>query len=332
MGLKSMLKNKELKEILKPILPTKFTFSTNLGWNIEAFSKHYKLLVPNQLNDKRDAKLVGIAFDYMARFIIANHIENNKKMALENIVCEKAFDVLKNVLEDAIFDRQKRLYEDKTKRIENYILNCFTDDYDNIILDVLTLSRFEQIYRCGTEYIIPIIKDAHIKDLELREDLKKNCEVFKKVFIDSGLVKKNSIVVFNPNFGVWSSKCFGADADIFIDGVLYDFKCVTKNGYRIDDIAQICGYYLLHKLTQMTGNEEEFEHECNSPAPLKNMTIKAIALYKSRFGVIEKYSVGKFDQEELGLVLDQVKEFINKYYYTTIEQKFLMDEFFKANE
>lgn len=34
MGLKSMLKNKELKEILKPILPTKFTFSTNLGWNI----------------------------------------------------------------------------------------------------------------------------------------------------------------------------------------------------------------------------------------------------------------------------------------------------------
>ncbi|NRT72071.1 hypothetical protein [Clostridium beijerinckii] len=170
MGLKSMLKNKELKEILKPILPTKFTFSTNLGWNIEAFSKHYKLLVTNQLTDKSDAKLVGIAFDYMARFIIANHIEINKKRALENMVCEKGFELLNNVLEGYIFDIEKRLYEDKIKRIENYILNCSNDDYDNIILDVLTISRFEQIYRCRTEYIIPIIEDARIKDFELRED------------------------------------------------------------------------------------------------------------------------------------------------------------------
>ena len=314
MGLKSMLKNPEIKNIIKPILPTKFTFTTNLGWNVEAFTKNYTLLATNELTDKGDAKLVGIAFDYMARFIVANHIEHNKKSVLENMVCEKVFDLLKN----DVFDRTKRLYEDKIKRIENYILNCSTDDYDTIILDVLTLARFEQIYRCGIAYIIPIIKDAHIKNLELREDLKKNCEIFKKVFIDSGLVKKGSIVVFNPNFGVWSYKCFGADADIFIDGVLYDFKCVSKNSYRIDDIAQICGYYLLHRLTQMKDNAEGFEDKSNAPAPLRNMTIKAIALYKSRFGAIECYDVNKFDKEKFDEVLEQVRVFINEYYDSNI--------------
>lgn len=314
MGLKSMLKNTEIKNIIKPILPTKYTFTTNLGWNIEAFSKYYELLVPNELTDKSDAKLVGIAFDYMARFIIANHIEYNKKSVLENMVCEKTFDYLKDVLNNDIFDRSKIFYEYKIKRIENYILNCSIDEYDTIILDVLTLARFEQIYRSGIDYIIPIIKDRHIKDLELRDDLKKNCEIFKKVFIDSRLVKKDSIVVFNPNFGVWSYKCFGADADIFIDGVLYDFKCVSKNNYRIDDIAQICGYYLLHMLTQDKDNSEEFEDESNVPAPLKNMTIKSIALYKSRFGAIEYYDVNKFDKEKFNEVLEKVRVFINEYY------------------
>ncbi|WP_238900718.1 hypothetical protein [Clostridium sp. YIM B02500] len=314
MGLKNMLKNPELKSIIKPILPTKFTFTTNLGWDVEAFSKYYKLLVPNELTNKSDARLVGIAFDYMARFIIANYIENDKESVLQDMVCEKAFGVLKNVLKDELFIRQKEIYENKKKNIENYIFNCSVDDYYTIILDVLTLARLEQIYRTGITNIRSIIKDARVKNLELEKDLKKNCEIFKKVFIDFGLVSENSVVVFNPHFGVWSYKCFGADADIFIDGVLYDFKCVSKNNYKIDDIAQICGYYLLHRLTQMKDNTEEIEDEVKVSAPLKNMSIKGIALYKSRFGAIEKFDINKFDKEELDLVLEKVRKFINKYY------------------
>lgn len=332
MGLKTMLQNTDLKKILKPILPTQFTFTTNLDWNIEAFSKNYKLLVTNELTDKGDAKLVGIAFDYMARFIIANHIEHNKKSALQNMVCGKVFDKLKNVLTNDLLDKYKIWYVDIITRIEDYIMNG-SNGYYNIIPDVLTLARFEQIWRVyGIGDITSILKHGNIKNLELGEDLKKNCEIFEKVFIESGLVKKNSTVVFNPNFGVWSYKCFGADADIFIDDVLYDFKCVTKNGYRIDDVAQICGYYLLHRLTQMTDNEDEFEDEGDAPVPLKNMTIKAIALYKSRFGAIEQYNVNKFDKEEFELVLEQVREFINKYYYTNIETQFLMYQFFKDKQ
>ena len=36
-----------------------------------------------------------------------------------------------------------------------------------------------------------------------------------KVFIHGGIVKENSIVVFNPEFGKCSEACGEADADIF---------------------------------------------------------------------------------------------------------------------
>ena len=44
------------------------------------------------------------------------------------------------------------------------------------------------------------------------------------------------------------------------------------------------------------------------------MSIKGIALYKSRSGAIEKLDINKFDKEELDLVLEKVRKFINKYY------------------
>lgn len=87
------------------------------------------------MTNKSDARLVGIAFDYMARFIIANYIENDKESVLQDMACEKAFGVLKNVLKDELFIRQKEIYENKIKNIENYIFNCSVDDYYTIILD-----------------------------------------------------------------------------------------------------------------------------------------------------------------------------------------------------
>lgn len=310
MGLKSMLQNKELKEILKPILPSKYAFTTNLGWEIDAFSKHYTLLVPNELTNKSDARLVGIAFDYMARFIIASHIKNNKKSVLQDMVCEKAFHILKNVLADDELHIYKMLYKEAIIKIEDYIMNI-SNSYYILIPYAFLLARLEQVMR-----VYPMVEASSIlnyentKDMELEEDLKKNCEVFENVFIRSGLVSKDSFVVFNPHFGIWSHKCFGADADIFIDGILYDFKCTTKNGYRSEDVAQICGYYLLHRLSKTTDNEGYEEL-----APLKDIDINAIALYKSRYGTIERYDIAKFDKRKLEEVIEQVRIFIDKYYY-----------------
>lgn len=314
MGLKSMVEKTDLKKILKPIMPSKYTFTSNLGFDISPFSKNYQLLVPNELTNKGDSKLVGIAFDYMARFIIANTIEHNKKLVLKDMVCGKVFDTLADVLNGEELSYYRILYDKAIVEVENYVMNI-NSNYLNILPHVFLFARLEQIQRIPSILLDAksILKHEYLNDVELQKDLKRNCEVFEQAFIKSGIVKKDSVVVFNPHFGIWSIKCFGADADVFIDGVLYDFKCTDVYGYRSRDIAQICGYYVLHRLSQITDNKEY-----EKIAPLKNMDFKAIALYKSRYGAIERYDISKFDKEKLDDVINQAMIFINEYYNNTI--------------
>lgn len=311
MGLKNMLEKPELKKILEPIKPTKYQFTNNLEFFISSFSKKYTLLAPNNLTNKSDGRLVGIAFDYMARFIIAKNIENNKSAVLEDMVCEKALDKLKNIINNKKLNFYKTSYTNGIMTIKDYIINK-SKNYSNVLPFALLFAKLEQIQRLPLTTIDAksILESERTRDLEMEEDLKNNCEVFEKKFIKSKIVKKDSIVVFNPHFGIWSIKCFGADADVFIDGVLYDFKCTSTYGYRSSDVLQICGYYLLHKLSQSSNNKEYDEL-----APLKNMDFKAIALYKSRFGVIERFDVDNFEKEKLEEVIEQTKMFIEKYYY-----------------
>lgn len=324
MGLRRMLENTDLKKIVKPIIPSKYEFTTNLGWNIEAFSKNYQELAPNNLSDKGNARLVGTAFDYMARFIIAKNIEHNKKMVLEDMLCEKAFDILAVSLNEKELEYYQMCYTEAVMMVEDYIVHR-TNSYYNILHHAFLFANLEQIQRASLMVDAQsVLKHNYMSDTELEEDLKKNCEVFEQAFITSGIVKKDSVVVFNPHFGIWSVKCFGADADVFIDGVLYDFKCTPVYGYRSKDVAQICGYYLLHRLSKIE-NDKEYEEL----APIKNMDFKAIALYKSRFGAIERYDVSKFEKEKFEGVMEQAKMFIDKYYDNTMKFSNFMKRYLK---
>jgi hypothetical protein len=86
---------------------------------------------------------------------------------------------------------------------------------------------------------ISLIEDT---DNEIINDLRALCNVFKDKFINSGIFKENEDVVFNPHFGVVVSlHVGGADADIFINGTLYDFKCTKSRGYSWTECAQIVG-------------------------------------------------------------------------------------------
>lgn len=323
MALKNMLEKTELRKILESIVPTKYQYMSNLHFSVRLFSKDYPLLAPNELTNKKDSSIIGIAFDYMARFIIANHIEKDKMKALKNLVCINAFGILKNILSHEQFEFYKMQFFKAGSIIRDYIINK-TDNYNDIIPYVFILAKLEQIQRT-----YPLIEPKSIlqdwnnaRRTELEQDLKKNCEVFEDIFIKSQLVKKDSVVVFNPHFGMWSIKCGGADADIFIDGVLYDFKCTLSYNYKFLDSAQICGYYLLHNLCKSDKDYEDNEEL----VPLRNMDIKAIALYKSRFGVIEKYNIN-FDKEIFENVMETARKYINEYYENSINYEKLNEEF-----
>jgi hypothetical protein len=60
--------DKEFKEILLSIEPLKTHYYTISGNT--PFSNEYSFMVPNVLPNRYDSSLVGIAFDYLARFRI----------------------------------------------------------------------------------------------------------------------------------------------------------------------------------------------------------------------------------------------------------------------
>lgn len=63
-------------------------------------------------------------------------------------------------------------------------------------------------------------------DIEVINDLRILCNVFQNNFINSGVFKEYNDVIFNPKFGIASMCCGGADADLFMDGTLYDFNAL----------------------------------------------------------------------------------------------------------
>ena len=109
-------------------------------------------------------------------------------------------------------------------------------------------------------------------------------EVFQTKFINSGIITPESIVVYNPTFGDASYFCGGADADIYIDGTLYDFKCTKREGYVWKDVSQILGYYLLDCISKDSKDREN---------DLDKYEIRRIAFYKARFGEVEYYDVSR---------------------------------------
>ena len=78
--------------------------------------------------------------------------------------------------------------------------------------------------------------------------------------------------------------CGGADADIYIDGTLYDFKCTKREGYVWKDVSQILGYYLLDCISKDSKDREN---------DLDKYEIRRIAFYKARFGEVEYYDVSR---------------------------------------
>lgn len=138
---------------------------------------------------------------------------------------------------------------------------------------------------------------------EIFDDLVILSDVFQNKVIDSGLVTENSIVVYNPSFGRASKLCGGADADIYIDGTLYDFKCTKKVGYVWNEVAQILGYYLLDNISKKNNDPDN---------KLGKYKIDRIAFYRARFGEIEYYDIreGNYEKaiEQLSGMLEKERD------------------------
>ena len=336
MSLKSKLSgtketDKEFQRIIKRVTPDKKIVKTISG--VKAFSDEYKLEVPNELKNAYQASVSGTAFDYLARFFIGQVVETGRWNSFLNLNALKGllnleFNVnpkeysklvgryisyLSDIMEfvysgavkvDSFIDKvsnqfEFKAYQDFLGRLvrPNY---KYEFDTSNLIAYAVYFAKLEMIYR--SKVIPEDINRLTNLDKEQFNDLAQMCNTFFKNFFDLGLITPNSDVVCNPTFGKVGYLVGGADADIYIDGVLYDFKSTKANAYKWQDFGQIISYYLLNELTDQK----------DAGATLRKKKINRIALYKSRFGEIEYVDITDIPKVELKTAIENMKAYFSE--------------------
>ncbi|WP_053361368.1 hypothetical protein [Bacillus sp. FJAT-27251] len=282
MSLKSKLagktkEDKAFREIVLSVEPNKGDYYTLSGKN--PFSDEYILRVPNELKNIHDSSLIGTAFDYLARFRIAKY--KKYEYVTSNLVAYHGIYKLRNLPHIQEYYHGK--YKPWEKKIKEVVMSRkrLTELYEIAV----HLAKLEQIARAG-------VKPADV-DLDylfnepapadIMNELEMMMVVFEENFMIPKIIKKSSFVSFNPNFGIGSLLVEGADADIYINGTLYDFKTTKSKALQKNDNLQMIGYFLLDELSNYSGSEEYDFGNYNS--------IDRIAFYKARYGEVEYYDV-----------------------------------------
>lgn len=260
---------KEFKKILSFITPKAFEFKT-YSENL-AFSKDYTEFAPYNLRYPIEARLVGVAFDFLARFVLSRY--SNTKIDLDNLYCKQALSIINESKIHDKYYRHIRIIENFHKGNVNNLEFMSSVIFFSHLEYVARSGSFDQkiydsLYRTPADYII--------------EDLRTQGNVFFKVFIQSGIVQPDSHITYSPNFGQDLTIAVGGiDSDISIDNVLYDLKTTKSHGYSKNYSLQIMSYYLFYLLDKLLYDKTD----------LQQHPIERIALYKSRFGEIEYFDI-----------------------------------------
>jgi len=250
------------------------------------FSIEYQTRVPFLLEDRSFPSVVGTAFDYLARFMVATVIKDNKEDVFKDLVAFKGL----NSFEGEIKKEFTKHYEDALEIIKIYI-----HDEDEISLtDVTRICCFlARLEHCSRTSWIPNEEEIHYLRKENRRvvnEVNMMGVVFYEEFIVKKMVKTDSIVIYNPSFGVCSKKLKGADGDIFIDGVLWDFKTTKMIVRKWQDETQMWQYLVYDNTCKLVNDQT---------ASLFKYKIKALAFYKARFGEIEYLKIKDINIKQL---------------------------------
>lgn len=285
---------KEFQAILKEIIPNKKSFKTNSGK--EPFSKtEYETLVPYSLLNNYQSSVVGTAFDYLARVMLARVVKKNREQSYTRLVAELGF----MKLSDHFLQNHPSIESKINKKLKNTInnLKAFTNnkkDINELALDACFLAKLEHVLRSGLPPA-DLFEDSFFDDPadEIIQELVLLCGVFQEKFV-STIVSPTSEIIYNPDFRPASAFVGGADGDVMIDGTLYDFKTAKSIGYKWQEVAQIVGYFLLNDLSLDVNNADDNYFIDES---YQHLDINRIAFYRARYGEIEYIDISYFDKK-----------------------------------
>lgn len=295
-----------VKSLIKNCIPSKELFYSP-GTSI-CFDTKKKSVINYGLDSKSQSSLCGTAFDYLARFLIARVAKNNKNTVLENLVTER----LLNISQSTGITEQE--YKQMLISLNQYINGKNLNE--DILIDIcIILAKMELTFRSGNSILETSNFRFHDhKNSIIKTELKQMLDSFKRTFLP--IINESSQIVYNPHFGIGSRIIGGADADIFIDGILYDFKTSIKNGYNSKDVTQIIGYFILDAIAKRCNDQRN---------QLCRHSIKKVALYKVRY---EEFAF--FDIENLSI--ESIDNTINSICHTYLMYNIshlLLDERFE---
>lgn len=305
------------RKILEEATPDLSQFRTVSGR--PAFDKDAKLVVPTAITDLNTLKRLGNAFDYAYHVEVARIVDKNKENAFLNFYYSmraleyvfRNYPSLSSKFDElyvaSLLTFVRYIYQGKTKEVEEILtkdrlyfteleaLNRYvkevnegnyktvkkTDLYNACIF----FAKIEDIGRSG-------IFDEDFKERffykendDFMNELDSMMVLFKKQFIESNIIKHDSIVVTNPHFGAFSFNLKGANADLYVDGTLYEIK--SNRTFHAEIRSEvIVGYYLLSLISK--ANEDI--------APLSHLEIDKLAIYYSRYGEIVYFVTDKLDK------------------------------------
>lgn len=287
----------EFKNVLLSVAPNKIDYYTLSGNNV--FSNEYVLKIPNNLSVTRDSMLLGTAFDYLARFRIAKYIKS--KNVTSDLMAHQGINKLKDVPNINEYFCNK--YLPWVEKVEKVVMG--KAPLAQLYEIAVRLAMLEQVARArinpNTVNLDNLFNDPVPADVI--NELEMMIQLFEEKFMIPEVIKKNSSVSFNPHFGVSSLLVEGADADVYINGTLYDFKTTQDHLLKKKDNLQMIGYYLLDEFSYYAGSEEFEFGDYHS--------VDRVAFYKARYGEIEYYDVHKHFSSELlkATLVDLAKNF-----------------------
>lgn len=264
------------------IVPNEDLFST-LSDN-EPFSSQYNLYVPMRVKGDMSHILIELAFHYIAKVIVAAYCNDTNCNPFENSIAERSIRNLQPKIEKSYFQEVYERYEYATMQLQNYI-DGEDNSTNNIIQHCFFLAKLDICYRKAaipsdlSQFFTPATPDEviEIKEMALK---------FGKSFIPR-VLRPESKIIFNPNFGFGECLIGETECDMIIDKTIIDLRTDIGTSYPRDRVTKSMVHFLLTEINRDFGNKE-------NAFPIDNLVF-----YSARYGETEILSLEDIDQYDI---------------------------------
>ncbi|HHY28629.1 MAG TPA: hypothetical protein GX523_18175 [Desulfitobacterium dehalogenans] len=234
-----------------------------------------KLIQVPSIGESYEKGLIGTAFDYVARAVLAKKLGRVNITLEKMLVAEKGlhsfaglskYRIPRLLTKNPIVNEERIIGQEivfkKSKEIQRYLQQEFdlsvkvrerfidgSETLSNFIQRSIFLARLDEAYRCGSVHIADeyfrlkkqptyFSQYATIDNNQIADNLYKMALVFQEIIEQQSY----SYAILNPEFGHYSRFLSGADADFIVDDLLVDIKTGDKLRYVGDDFTQLFAY------------------------------------------------------------------------------------------